>query len=63
MVRNKQFRHKAHIPKILQKQEFCQDSIGIGLPLAKSIIERNNGYIEVTSEEGKGTTFTIKYLK
>ena len=39
------------------------DSIGIGLALAKTIIEKDNGYISVTSKEGKGTTFTIKYMK
>ena len=38
------------------------DSIGIGLALSKSIIESNNGYIEVESELGKGTIFTIKYF-
>ncbi len=40
-----------------------KDSIGIGLSLAKTIIEKNNGYITVQSELNKGTTFTIKYLK
>ena len=39
------------------------DSIGIGLALSKSIIESNNGYIQVDSELNKGTTFIIKYLK
>lgn len=39
------------------------DSIGIGLALAKSIVERNNGNISVTSELGKGTVFSIKYFK
>ena len=39
------------------------DSIGIGLALAKTIIEKDNGYISVTSKEGKETTFIIKYLK
>ena len=38
------------------------DSIGIGLALSKSIIESNNGYIEVESDLGKGTIFTIKYF-
>ncbi len=38
-------------------------SIGIGLALAKTIIEKDNGYITVTSKLNKGTTFTIKYLK
>ena len=40
-----------------------KDSIGIGLSLAKTIIEKNNGYITIESELNKGTTFTIKYLK
>lgn len=40
-----------------------EESIGIGLSLAKTIIEQNNGYIKVDSEIGKGTTFEIKYLK
>ncbi len=38
------------------------ESVGIGLALAKSIIESNNGYISVESEVGKGSLFTIKYL-
>ena len=40
-----------------------EESFGIGLSLSKSIIEKQNGYISVESEIGKGTTFTIKYLK
>lgn len=39
------------------------DSVGIGLDLSKSIIESNNGYIQVDSKLNKGTTFIIKYLK
>lgn len=39
------------------------DSVGIGLALSKSIIESNNGYIQVDSKLNKGTTFIIKYLK
>ena len=38
------------------------DSIGIGLALSKSIIEKQNGKISVESSEN-GTTFTIKYFK
>lgn len=38
------------------------DSIGIGLALSKSIIEKQNGKISVASSEN-GTTFTIKYFK
>lgn len=39
------------------------ESVGIGLALAKSIIESNNGYVSVESEVNKGTIFTIKYFK
>ena len=39
------------------------ESIGIGLALSKSIIEKNNGSIEVSSELDKGTEFIIKYFK
>lgn len=38
-------------------------SIGIGLSLSKSIIEKQHGEIKVTSEEGKGTIFTISFIK
>jgi len=34
--------------------------IGLGLAVCKSIIERHEGNIEVNSEVGKGTTFTIR---
>ncbi len=40
-----------------------KDSVGIGLALAKTIIEKDNGYIIVESELGKGTTFCIRYWK
>lgn len=39
-----------------------KDSIGIGLSLAKAIIEKDNGRIIVESEKNKGTIFTIKYF-
>ncbi len=38
------------------------DSIGIGLALAKAIIEKDNGQVLVESEINKGTTFIIKYF-
>ncbi len=40
-----------------------KDSVGIGLALAKSIIEKNNGSVFVESKLGEGTTFTIQYFK
>ena len=40
-----------------------EDSIGIGLALAKEIVEKQGGYISVDSQEEKGTTFVIKFLK
>lgn len=40
-----------------------ENSIGIGLAFAKTIIEKERGYIKVESEVGKGTKFEIKYLK
>lgn len=38
-------------------------SYGIGLSLAKVIIETDNGRIKVESEVGKGTNFIIRYIK
>ena len=39
------------------------DSVGIGLAMAHSIISSQNGIIEVKSQEGEGTKFTIKFYK
>lgn len=43
-------------------KDYDYDSIGIGLALSKSIIEKQNGKISVESSDD-GTTFTIKYFK
>ena len=40
-----------------------ENSVGIGLALAKSIIEKNRGMISCKSELGIGTEFIIKYMK
>lgn len=53
-----------HIFERFYRAKNCnEDSVGIGLSLAKTIIEQNNGYIKATSEVGKGTLFEIKYIK
>lgn len=44
-------------------KDSSENSIGIGLALAKTIIEKDNGYISCKSEKGKGTEFIIKYMK
>ena len=40
-----------------------EDSVGIGLALAKEIIEKQKGYVSVESERDKGTCFAVKFLK
>lgn len=40
-----------------------ENSVGIGLSLAKNIIEKDNGLIVCKSELGSGTEFVIKYMK
>ena len=40
-----------------------KDSIGIGMSLAKAIIEEDNGIITIESEKEKGTTIIIKYFE
>ena len=39
------------------------ESIGIGLSLAKCIVEADNGYITVESQLDKGTEFRIRYVR
>lgn len=52
-----------HIFERFYKGENNKESIGIGLNMAKTIIEKENGIIEVTSEKNKYTTFKIKFYK
>ena len=40
-----------------------EDSVGIGLAMAHSIVSSQQGDIEVKSESGVGTTFSIKFYK
>lgn len=40
-----------------------EDSTGIGLSLAKEIIERQNGYLTADSKQGEGTLMWVRFLK
>lgn len=44
-------------------KDAAYESIGIGLSLSKSIIEKDGGYLNVTSSKDNGTCFRIKYPK
>lgn len=58
---------KKDLPHIFERfykgKNSSNDSVGIGLALAKSIIDKNNGYITVESKLDEGSKFTIKYFK
>lgn len=41
----------------------AEDSIGIGLALAKEVVEQQHGHIRVESQEGEGTIFFLKFMK
>ena len=49
--------------RFYKSQNSSENSVGIGLALAKNIIEKNNGMISCKSELNKGTEFVIKYMK
>lgn len=53
-----------YIFKRFYRSRFSNDTrgAGLGLPLAKAIVEAHNGTIEADSELGFGTTFTINFL-
>lgn len=52
-----------HIFKRFYRSRFSTDTqgVGLGLPLANAIIEAHNGVIEVESDLGIGTSFTINF--
>lgn len=52
-----------HIFERFYKGKEKSDSIGIGLNLSKTIIEKQDGTIHVDSEIGKGTKFIIHFYK
>lgn len=52
-----------NIFKRFYRSRYSQDihGIGLGLPLAKAIVEIHGGTISVTSKLGEGTTFTLNF--
>ena len=58
---------KEDLPNIFKRfykgKNSSKDSVGIGLALAKSIIEKQGGDITVQSKEGVGSTFRIQIFK
>lgn len=58
---------KEHLPYIFKRfykvDGASNSSVGIGLSMSKQIIMRQGGMIDVKSELGKGTEFTIKLYK
>ena len=67
------FRNKVSSPKAIdvtrvferfyKGENAGQDSVGIGLSLAKAILMHNHATIEAESEVGKGTRFLIRFYK
>lgn len=58
---------KEDLPHIFERfykgKQTNKDSVGIGLAMAKALINQNHGKIEVTSHEKRGTTFMIQLQK
>ena len=53
-----------HIFKRFYRSRYSKDTqgIGLGLPLAKSIVEAHNGVIEADSRPGAGTAFVMNFM-
>ncbi len=59
---------KKDLPHIFKRfytgtKSLKSESIGVGLAMTKSIIEKQNGYILVKSEVGMGTEFEITFIR
>ena len=49
--------------RFYKSKKSSDNSIGVGLSLAKAIIEKDCGYISVDSGSESGTVFEIKYMR
>ncbi|MGB1121426.1 MAG: sensor histidine kinase [Saprospiraceae bacterium] len=60
---NETYKHR--IFNLFQRLHILQgyQGSGVGLSICQKIVERHNGQISATSEEGKGTTFTFTISK
>ena len=58
---------KEDLPYIFKRfyrgKNASNDSVGIGLAMAKSIVVSQNGDITVTSRKNQGTQFSVKFYK
>ncbi|RKI40386.1 sensor histidine kinase [bacterium D16-51] len=54
-----------HIFKRFYRSRFSKDTqgAGLGLPFVKAVAEAQDGTVEVSSKLGKGTAFTINFLR
>jgi PAS domain S-box-containing protein len=44
-----------------QKEDSARGSVGLGLTIVKGVVDAHGGEVQVTSEVGKGTTFTMLF--
>jgi len=51
---------KNKLEKIFEPHYSTKETMGVGLAICKKIVKQHNGTIDVQSELGKGTTFTVK---